>query len=139
MLMIFHRGLQRWLPPGGHVEPDEFPGDTALREVLEETGVRAQHAGEPRFDLKLNECIESQLPTPFSMAAQLIPESSKDIEHIHMDLMYLLTAEDHDPTEVTEAEIEGAAWFSRSEVLNGLNTVDSVRTVAREKLNVREA
>lgn len=139
MLMIFHRGLQRWLPPGGHVEPDEFPGDTALREVLEETGLRAQHAGEPRFDLKLNERTESQLPTPFSMAAQLIPESSKDIEHIHMDLMYLLTAEDHDPTEVTEAEIEGAAWFSRSEVLNGLNTVDSVRTVAREKLNVREA
>lgn len=139
MLMIFHRGLQRWLPPGGHVEPDEFPGDTALREVLEETGLRAQHAGEPRFDLKLNERTESQLPTPFSMAAQLIPESSKDIEHIHMDLMYLLTAEDHDPTEVTEAEIEGVAWFSRSEVLNGLNTVDSVRTVAREKLNVREA
>ena len=29
MLMIFHGGLQRWLPPGGHVDPDEFPVDTA--------------------------------------------------------------------------------------------------------------
>lgn len=139
MLMIFHRGLQRWLPPGGHVEPDEFPGDTALREVLEETGVRARHAGEPTFDLTLNERTETQLPVPFAMAAQLIPESPKDIEHIHMDLMYLLTADDRDPTEAAEAEAEGVAWFSRSEVLNGLNTVDSARTVAREKLNSREA
>ncbi|MEU4312510.1 NUDIX domain-containing protein [Nocardia sp. NPDC024068] len=28
-----------WLPPGGHVEPDEHPARTACREVAEELGI----------------------------------------------------------------------------------------------------
>lgn len=31
--------------PGGHVEPDEHVGDAALRELTEETGVRAEMIG----------------------------------------------------------------------------------------------
>lgn len=138
MLMIFHRGLQRWLPPGGHVDPDEFPGDAALREVFEETGVRAEHAGEDPLDLKVNERTETQLPTPFAMAAQLIPESAKDIEHIHMDMMYLLTADDGDRIRAAEDEVSGLGWFSRDQVLEELDTVDSVRAFARQRLRAEE-
>ncbi len=139
MLMIFHRGLQRWLPPGGHVDPDEFPGDAALREVFEETGVRAEHEEVPPFDLQLNDRTETQLPTPFATAAQLIPESSKDVEHIHMDLMYLLTADDGDRIRAAEDEVSGVGWFSREQVLEELNTVDSVRAFARQRLRAEEA
>ncbi len=139
MLMIFHRGLQRWLPPGGHVDPDEFPGDAALREVFEETGVRARHAGEDPLDLKVNDRAETQLPTPFAMAAQLIPESAKDIEHIHMDMMYLLTADDGDRIRAAEDEVSGLGWFSRDQVLEELDTVDSVRAFARQRLRAEEA
>lgn len=138
MLMIFHRGLQCWLPPGGHVDPDEFPGDAAVREVFEETGVRAEHMRENSLDLEVDDRKESQLPMPFAMAAQLIPESSKDVEHIHMDMMYLLEADDTVGTTSAEEEIEGLAWFSRQEVLDGLNTVDSVRTFARQRLRAEE-
>ena len=28
-----------WAPPGGHLEPGEYPGSAALRECLEETGI----------------------------------------------------------------------------------------------------
>ena len=39
VLLIEHRGLQRWLQPGGHVDPDD-PGPlaAAMREIVEETG-----------------------------------------------------------------------------------------------------
>src|ERR1044071_1732845 len=39
-LLIFHRKLQRWLQPGGHVEStDADLAAAALREAVEETGI----------------------------------------------------------------------------------------------------
>ncbi|WP_022873868.1 NUDIX hydrolase [Nesterenkonia alba] len=134
MLMIFHKGLQCWLPPGGHVDPDEFPSDTVLREIREETGVEAHHIGTGSLDLQLNGSTESQLPLPFAMAAQLIPESHKDIEHIHMDMMYLLEAADDATITAQESEVDAAQWFTQQEILNGLTTTDSVHAFAREHL-----
>jgi ADP-ribose pyrophosphatase YjhB (NUDIX family) len=46
VLLHKHRKLGRWFPPGGHVEPNELPDDAAVREVLEETGVRVALIGE---------------------------------------------------------------------------------------------
>ncbi|MGH3415970.1 MAG: NUDIX hydrolase [Actinocrinis sp.] len=43
MLQIHHRRLGRWLNPGGHVEPeDKSLTGTALRELAEECGIRAE-------------------------------------------------------------------------------------------------
>ena len=39
VLLLFHRKLQMWLPPGGHIEPNELPDEAAVREVLEEAGI----------------------------------------------------------------------------------------------------
>jgi 8-oxo-dGTP pyrophosphatase MutT (NUDIX family) len=40
VLLIHHARLNRWLLPGGHVEPDDATlADAAAREALEETGV----------------------------------------------------------------------------------------------------
>jgi 8-oxo-dGTP pyrophosphatase MutT (NUDIX family) len=45
VLLIFHRRLQRWLQPGGHVEPEDADLPAAAeREVLEETGVALDQA-----------------------------------------------------------------------------------------------
>src|SRR6188768_1998011 len=39
VLLVHHDKTGLWLFPGGHVEDGEAPWDTAVREVLEETGV----------------------------------------------------------------------------------------------------
>lgn len=43
VLLVKHNyGLRRYSVPGGAVEPDETPQDTAVREALEEIGVRVE-------------------------------------------------------------------------------------------------
>ncbi len=40
--LIFHRKLKKWLPPGGHIDPNEMPSETAIREAFEETGLEIE-------------------------------------------------------------------------------------------------
>ena len=42
VLLGDHISSGLWLPPGGHVEPDEHPRDTVLRECLEELRMPAR-------------------------------------------------------------------------------------------------
>lgn len=42
VLLVHHRRLGAWVPPGGHVEPDEVPAQTVRREVEEETGLEVE-------------------------------------------------------------------------------------------------
>jgi 8-oxo-dGTP diphosphatase len=44
LLLVAHRNAGLWLPPGGHVDPDEHPADTAHRELQEELGVTGASA-----------------------------------------------------------------------------------------------
>lgn len=41
ILLVDHKKACLWLPPGGHVEPNEHPRETVKREILEELGITA--------------------------------------------------------------------------------------------------
>jgi ADP-ribose pyrophosphatase YjhB (NUDIX family) len=49
MLLVDHINAGLWLPPGGHVEVDEHPAQTAEREVHEELGLRQPVDERPLF------------------------------------------------------------------------------------------
>ena len=38
----WHQKVKAWLPPGGHIEPNEDPVQAVLRETMEETGIEAE-------------------------------------------------------------------------------------------------
>lgn len=84
VLLHFHERLQRWLPPGGHVEPNELPDAAAIREVLEETGVTASLVG-PSPNRAAGDGQPVQLTRPIGV--QLADIGGPD--HQHIDLVYL--------------------------------------------------
>lgn len=74
VLLHLHRRLDRWLQPGGHIDPGERPEDAAVRETLEETGIAALHPPSGPVILHLDEH-----PGPDA--------------HVHLDLRFLLVAD----------------------------------------------
>jgi len=94
-LLHWHKRLQQWMPPGGHIEPDEDPVQAVLREVREETGVEAEVIPTAP-DLPFP--YPGQVPPPNAI---LIEESAEPGEpHQHIDLIYFcrpVGGADHDP------------------------------------------
>lgn len=71
VLLHRHRRLDRWLQPGGHVEPGEAPAVAAVRETVEETGLAVAH------------------PSHGPVLVHVDEHPGPD-RHVHLDLRYLL-------------------------------------------------
>jgi 8-oxo-dGTP diphosphatase len=85
ILLLFHKKLQCWLYPGGHVEPDEDPIMAVKREVAEETGLMVKVAGS--FDAELATPTVEPLPLPVAILREVVNDKQVG-EHIHVDLIY---------------------------------------------------
>ncbi|NGX59357.1 MAG: 8-oxo-dGTP diphosphatase [Chlamydiae bacterium] len=69
-LLLFHHKHQKWLPPGGHREPNETPPETARREVLEETGLEIEFIHQE--NIWVEEWNAKSIPRPFSVLLETI-------------------------------------------------------------------
>jgi len=97
ILLVFHRKLDRWLQPGGHVEPDDSSVfDAAVREAREETGLEGFTA--PFWDSILD------------LDVHPIPAFGLEPAHVHYDVRFLLTTEDGGTL------APDAAWFAPAEI-----------------------
>ncbi len=103
-LLIDHKKLEKWLPPGGHIEPDESPETTALRETKEETGLEVEIVGDV-FP------VGNRLKTPFGIQLNVI-----NPEHEHVDIIYLATPKSDQVTVENIIETNGIGWFSIEEI-----------------------
>lgn len=59
VLLMFNKKLNKWLQPGGHIEHNETPIETAVRETKEKTGIDIQIVG-TTFDDELYEPIATK-------------------------------------------------------------------------------
>jgi 8-oxo-dGTP pyrophosphatase MutT (NUDIX family) len=91
ILLHRHKSLDIWVQPGGHIEPGETPWDAAVRETIEEAGVPARLAAD----------------RPELVHVDVHPGPRG---HTHLDLRYLVDADDADPAP-PPGESQDVAWF----------------------------
>lgn len=124
VLLLWHRKLGRWLPPGGHIEPNELPDEAAHREVMEETGVAIELIGPTGIDhAQPGEPV--QLVRPEGVQLETIGPG-----HEHIDLIYFARPLTDPPLP------DQVGWFGESG-LDSLGLTREVRLWCRKALATR--
>lgn len=117
ILMLNHKKLETWLPPGGHVEENELMHEAAIREVAEEAGIKIEFI----YDKSLFEEGEDDrvklLPRPLFVEIEDIGD------HYHEDFVYVARALDDNIINIENHEI---AWFHYNDALK-LNIFHNVK------------
>ena len=109
VLLLWHRKLSMWLPPGGHIDPHELPDEAAVREVKEETGLDVVLLSQPSMP---------QMPGPLQLAR---PEGIQleDITpgHQHIDLIYFARPVDPQSVKpIANDEVDRVGWYGRQDL-----------------------
>lgn len=100
VLLVDHVSAGLFLPPGGHVEPDEHPAAAARRECYEELGIEPSLAGgdgDPAF-------------------VTVTTTVGLDSGHTDVSLWFVLEGSRDLELTLDEVEFRGARWWSLAEV-----------------------
>ena len=107
VLLAYHRIYDSWTWTGGHADGDTDLLAVALREAKEETGIKNV------FPVSENiYSLETLTVDGHEKRGKYVPS------HLHMNVTYLLEADEKDALSVKEDENKGVGWFPIEEVYN---------------------
>ena len=99
ILLVDHKNANLWLPSGGHVEPNEHPRDTVVREIAEELGLRISRS---------------------SVGAPIMLTSSETVGltagHTDISLWYVVRSDRNASLAFDSSEFNAVKWFHFSNV-----------------------
>ena len=153
ILLVKHKGLGVWLPPGGHVEEGELPHIAALRETFEETNLQDILLLDIKAgDLHLASAEQQQLPfspeteqeklflEPFALVEEKILATDNDVEHFHIDYVYVGQLQSSQDAQILTTEVSAARWIKLStEVIDQLETFPNIKMILKRLQATRES
>lgn len=116
MLVVYHNIYDAWIFPGGHADGEENLLSVAVREVEEETGQKTKVLDDSIFAISASPIVGHV------KRGKYIPA------HTHLDVVYLLEADDEMPLVYREDESKGVKWITFEEAI-GNDIVDFIRPV----------
>ena len=139
-LLHWHAKLRAWMPPGGHVMPNEDPVQAVLREVAEETGIRAEVVPVRSIEWDLDH--PTLVAPPLTIMVEDIDDPVAGPHH-HIDFIYVCR-----PAKPVGAAPGGWQWATREELAAAVPLEregaaaapppDDVRLLAAEAFRVAE-
>lgn len=121
VLLIRHKKLGKWLPPGGHIDPGETPPEAAKREALEETGLAVELVTQE--NVWVDRWNAKSFERPYMCLLEEIPEHGDKPAHQHMDMIYVARPTGKEIVE-NRAETDGIGWFTLEEIERMESDVD---------------
>ncbi len=128
ILLAFHNIYNSWSWTGGHADGDSNLLNVALQEAKEETGIKTlKPLSNEIFSLE-SLCVNGHVKNGVYVAS-----------HLHLNITYLLEANDEEELHVKTDENKQVAWFSFDEALKAPNEewmVDYIYKKLTDKLNL---
>lgn len=98
ILLVDHINAELWLPTGGHVEPNEHPRVTVVREAKEELAIQAEFLQPQPLFITITETV------------------GKTAGHSDISLWYLLRGHRDDHYVFDDSEFGQIQWFHKNEI-----------------------
>lgn len=127
VLLILHKKLNLWLPPGGHIELYEDPEEALIREIKEECGLDVTICGEKPERM-------SERTKPLHVPAFLDIHNIDD-HHRHIGMQYVCESTT-DQIVMNEDELTDIKWFTLEEVESSPLLIPEVRLYAAEAIRL---
>ena len=100
MLVVYHIINDGWIYPGGHADGEEDLLSVAVREVEEETGLKAKVLDENIYSIQ-SAPVKGHVKRGKYVSA-----------HLHLDVLYIMEADDKIPLVYKDDESKGVKWIS---------------------------
>lgn len=126
VLMVWHNLYRSWSWTGGHADGDADLPAVAIREAQEETGLTATPLTDGIFSL------ETLTVNGHEKRGCYVPS------HLHLNVTYLLQADDTQPLRVKADENSGVRWFAPHDAI-AVCTEDWMAERVYRKLNAKAA
>ncbi|MCX6739889.1 MAG: NUDIX domain-containing protein [Candidatus Parcubacteria bacterium] len=126
-LLHMHKKLGIWIPVGGHIDRDELPEDTAIREIKEETGLEVK-LYTPDITPAMPDVRQLFRP------AHILLEDINQF-HQHIDFIYYATAQT-DELHPQDGETSALKWFTAEEIKNLDGAPENTKVLALEALEL---
>jgi 8-oxo-dGTP pyrophosphatase MutT (NUDIX family) len=136
-LLHWHKKVNAWLPPGGHINKNEDPVQAVIREISEETGIKVSVVGN-QFNSNFTE--PKRILTPMAILIEDIDDPDSG-HHQHIDLIYACQ-----PKHQILNLLQGWYWVSREMLIarqtnnynnkNSLVPPEDVRELALEAFEI---
>ena len=105
VLMIYHNIYKSWAWTGGHADGESNLLETAIRELKEGTGVKnVKVLDDDIFSLEIV-CVNGHVKRGKHVSS-----------HVHLNLMYLLEADEKEELKIKEDENKGVMWVNIEDV-----------------------
>jgi 8-oxo-dGTP pyrophosphatase MutT (NUDIX family) len=128
LMLIFHKKFNKWMVPGGHIELHENPLEGAKREAKEETGLDLVLFSFKHENLQVADA-EWLLP-PEYFYEQLIPKTSKEESHYHLDFSYFAYSSET-CFKFNTSESSDIKWVPIEQALN-MDLFEGTKLIIRE-------
>ena len=119
-LVLYHKDLNMYVYPGGHVDSNDInPLTAAKREVKEETGLN---------DFKQFKIAEDNV-IPIDIDTHVVGYNKRLNlpEHYHFDFRYLFVIDKIEDIQIDTNELENYKWVEISELYNNPNNAEVVK------------